>query len=120
VWKVCYSLKEIEGMKLAGLPKGCSGFVWTLPQMWNARSFGIALHAVFLHGLFRQGGRWSKVLGEVQNTSVRDFPSEGLRLASNSHSLFQENRPARVGGESACGGQNNISRPVLHLHAPTE
>ncbi len=88
--------------------------------MRNARRLSIALRAVLLDGLFWQSGRGSKVLCKGQDASVWDFPAESLRLAADGHSLFQENRPARVGGESARGGQDDVSRPVLHLHAPTK
>jgi hypothetical protein len=108
------------GIMYPGMREVSSSFVRPLAQMWNACSLGIPLCAVFLRSLFRQCGRRSKVLDKVKDASVWDFPPERLRVAANGHSFFQENRPAGVGGESACGGQNNVARPVLHLHAPTE
>jgi hypothetical protein len=68
-----------------------SGLVSPLAQRRDGGSRGVISSAVFLSGLFRQNGRRSKAFVEIQNAGVRDFPAEGLRLASHGHSLFEEN-----------------------------
>src|SRR5450759_2220090 len=58
-----------------------------------------------------------RALIQLNNAGIGDFPTEGLYTAMLLVALFQEDGLARVGGQIAGRGQDNVSGAISHHDA---
>lgn len=83
-------------------------------------SFGTAIIACIGNRLrLRVTSRLGVLQGgfaEAHKEGVGNFPPEALHTVALDHLFLEKNRPARIGGKDARGGQHDIPSPVFELH----